>query len=80
MVDNFRHDLGDPYQQMTPELIHRQFIDAVQGRTQLRQDSIELSVYGFKQQRAVEALLTNSSEKLERANLTPASRGWATYN
>jgi hypothetical protein len=65
---------------MTPELIHRQFIDAVQGRIQLRQDSIELSVYGFKQQRAVEALLTNSSEKLERANLTPASRGWATYN
>ena len=54
---------------MTPELIHRQFIDAVQGRTQLRQDSIELSVYGFKQLRAVEALLTNSSEKLERANV-----------
>jgi Transposase DDE domain len=71
VVDNFRHDLGDAYQHMTPELIHREFIDGVQGRIQLRQDSIELSVYGFKHQRAVEALLTNSSDKLERANVNP---------
>jgi Transposase DDE domain len=32
VVDNFRHDLGAAYQKKTPELIHREFVDGVQGR------------------------------------------------
>lgn len=71
VVDNFRHDLGDAYQHMTPELIHREFIDGVQGRIQIRHGAIELSVYGFKHQNAVEAILTNASAKLERADVNP---------
>jgi len=71
VVDNFRHDLGDAYQHMTPELIHREFIDGVQGRIQLRHDAIELSVYGFKHQKVVEAILSNASGKLESANVNP---------
>ena len=34
VVDNFRHDLGAAYQKKTPELIHREFVDGVQGRVQ----------------------------------------------
>ena len=34
VVDNFRHDLGAADQKKTPELIHREFIDGVQGRVQ----------------------------------------------
>src|SRR5262245_65760825 len=37
VMDNFRHDLGPAYQPKTPELIHREFIDGVQGRVQLRE-------------------------------------------
>ena len=40
VVDNFRHDLGPAYQKKTPELIHREFVDGVQGRVQLRRDII----------------------------------------
>src|SRR5207248_6125633 len=48
VVDNFRHDLGPPYQKKTPALIHREFVDGVQGRVQLRRDIIEVRVYGFE--------------------------------
>ena len=34
VVDNFRHDLGPAYQKKTPQLIHREFVDGVQGRVQ----------------------------------------------
>ncbi len=34
VVDNFRHDVGPAYQKKTPELIHREFVDGVQGRVQ----------------------------------------------
>jgi hypothetical protein len=34
VMDTFRHDLGAASQPKTPELIHREFIDGVQGRVQ----------------------------------------------
>ena len=34
VVDNFRHDLGPAYQKKTPQLIHQEFVDGVQGRVQ----------------------------------------------
>jgi hypothetical protein len=34
VMDNFRHDLGPAYQPKTPELIHRECIDGVQGSVQ----------------------------------------------
>ena len=48
VVDNFRHDLGPAYRNKTPDLIHREFVDGVQGRVQLRGDIIEVGVYGFR--------------------------------
>jgi len=71
VVDNFRHDLGPAYQNKTPELIHREFIDGVQGRVQLRRNMIEVSIYGFEHEIAAAAILTNLDTKLERAGVDP---------
>jgi hypothetical protein len=71
VMDNFRHDLGAAYQQKTPELIHREFIDGVQGRVQLRGNLIEVSLYGFEHEAAAAAILTNLDTKLESAGVDP---------
>jgi Transposase DDE domain len=71
VIDNFRHDLGPAYQNKTPELIHREFIDGVQGRVQLRGNLIEVSIYGFEHAAAAAALLTNLETKLENAGVDP---------
>jgi len=71
VMDNFRYDLGHPYRTHTPELIHREFVDGIQGRIQLRTDVIEISVYGFQHQAAVESILTNADKKLEQADVDP---------
>jgi hypothetical protein len=71
VMDNFRYDLGHPYRSHTPELIHREFVDGIQGRVQLRNDILEISVYGFQHQAAVESILTNSDKKLEQVNFDP---------
>ncbi len=71
VMDNFRHDLGPAYQHKTPELIHREFIDGVQGRVQLRGNIIEVSVYGFEHETAAAAILTNLDTKLENAGVDP---------
>jgi len=52
VMDNFRHDLGPAYQKKTPELIHREFVDGVQGRVQGRGTIIEVNIYGFEQEAA----------------------------
>jgi hypothetical protein len=71
VVDNFRHDLGPAYQKKTPELIHREFVDGVQGRVQLRGNVIEVSIYGFEHEAAAAAILTNLDTKLENAGVDP---------
>jgi hypothetical protein len=71
VVDNFRHDLGPAYQHKTPELIHREFIDGVQGRVQLRGNLIEVSIYGFEHEAAAAAILANLDTKLEKAGVDP---------
>lgn len=71
VVDNFRHDLGAAYQKNTPELIHREFIDGVQGRVQLRGKVIEVSIYGFEHEAAAAAILANLDTKLEKAGVDP---------
>ncbi|MDO8754588.1 MAG: transposase, partial [Anaerolineales bacterium] len=64
VMDNFRYDLGHDYRNKTPELIHREFVDGIQGRVQLRSDVIEVNVYGFQHQAAAESILTNVDAKL----------------
>lgn len=71
VMDNFRHDLGRPYQHQTPELIHREFIDGVQGRVQLRGSIIEVRIYGFEHETAAAAILTHLDTKLENAGVDP---------
>ena len=71
VVDNFRHDLGPAHQNKTPELIHREFVDGIQGGVQLRGDVIEVNVYGFEHQDAAAAILTNLDSKLEHAGVDP---------
>jgi hypothetical protein len=71
VVDNFRHDLGPAYQHKTPELIHREFIDGVQGRVQARGNIIEVRIYGFEHEAAAAAILTNLDAKLENAGVDP---------
>lgn len=71
LVDNFRHDLGSDYRHRTPQRIHREFIDGVQGRIQLRGAFIEVSVYGFEHEAAAAAILTNLDAKLEHAGVDP---------
>jgi len=71
VVDNFRHDLGPAYQKKTPELIHREFIDGVQGRVQLRGNIIEVHIYGFEHETAAAAILTNLETNLENAGVDP---------
>ncbi len=70
-LDNFRHDLGPGYNSKTPEIIHREFVDGVQGRVQLRGNVITLSIYGFEHQAAVAAILTNLNGKLLHAKIDP---------
>jgi len=70
-LDNFRHDLGPVYNSKTPEMIHREFIDGVQGRVQLRGNVITLNIYGFEHQAAAASILTNLDGKLLRANIDP---------
>jgi hypothetical protein len=69
VIDNFRHDLGPTHRNKTPELIHREFVDGIQGRIQLRGDVITVNVYGFAQQKAAAELLTNLDAKLEHAGV-----------
>jgi Transposase DDE domain len=71
VVDNFRHDLGAAYQKKTPELIHREFVDGVQGRVQLRGNTIEVSIYGFEHETAAAAILTHLDAKLETSGVDP---------
>jgi hypothetical protein len=71
VLDHFRHDLGAAYQQQTPALIHREFIDGVQGRVQVRGNLIAGSLYGFEHEAAAAAILTNLDTKLESAGVAP---------
>ncbi len=70
-LDNFRHDLGPRYKSKTPEMIHREFINGVQGRVQLRGNVITVNVYGFEHQAAAASILTNLDGKLSRAKIDP---------
>ena len=70
-LDNLRKDLGAAYRNKTPRLIHREFIDGVQGTVQLRRDTIEVSVYGFEHQRAAAKTLTDYDAKLEAKGIDP---------
>jgi len=71
VVDNFRHDLGADYKTKSPDLIHREFIDGVQGRVQLRGNVITVTIYGFKHQAAAASILNNLNDKLSRTNTDP---------
>jgi hypothetical protein len=70
-VDNFRQALGAAYQKKTPELIHREFVDGVQGRGQLRGNISEGSIYGLEHATAAAAILTKLDAKLATSGVDP---------
>src|SRR3989442_1864188 len=71
VVDNFRHDLGPAYQKKTPELIHREFVDGVQGRVQVHGNIIEGSIYGVEDEAAAPAIPTHLDTKIEKTGGDP---------
>jgi len=71
LVDNFRNDLGADYASKTPETIFNEFINGVQGRIELKNDTIVVHVYNFKHERAVASIMNNLNAKLLKANVDP---------
>ena len=66
-----RHDLGATYQKKTPDLIHREFVNGVQGRVQLCGNIIDVIIYGFEHEAAAAAILTNLETQLANAGVDP---------
>jgi len=71
LIDNFRMNLGSPFARMTPELIHRHFIQGVQGKVQLKKEQIHIDIYGFRHQAVVRNIFTNLEEKLVAQQIDP---------
>ena len=71
VMDNFRHDLGATYQKKTPDLIHREFVNGVQGRVQLCGHILDGIIDGFEHAAAAAAILTNLETKLAKAGVDP---------
>jgi hypothetical protein len=71
VMDNCRHDLGAPSQQKTPDLLHREFVNGVQGRGQLCGNLIDVIIDGFEHAAAAAAILTNLDTTLENAGVDP---------
>jgi hypothetical protein len=68
-MDTCRHDLGPASQHTTPDLIHRECIDGVQGRVQGRGTLIEVSLAGFEHTAAAAAILTHLETTLDNAGV-----------
>ena len=56
---------------MKPELIHRHFINGVQGKVQLKKGRLQVDIYGFKHRAVVERLFTNLEQKLIARGMDP---------
>ncbi|MHB8280643.1 MAG: hypothetical protein ACYDIA_23815 [Candidatus Humimicrobiaceae bacterium] len=69
VLHNFRYDLGSKYSHNTQDLIYREFVDGVQGRVQLKGDTIIVNIYGFEHEHAATLILTNLKAKLKKANV-----------
>ncbi len=71
LVDNFRKNLPSPFSTMKPESIHREFIQGVQGKVQLKKDKLQVDIYGFQHRELVASLFGNLEEKLIAKNVDP---------
>ena len=66
-----RHDLGLASRHKTPELLHREWVDGVQGRGQGRGNLIAVPSEGCEPEAAAAAILTNLETKLATAGVDP---------
>jgi len=71
VLDNFRHDLGPDFRNKTPKTIYRDFINGVQGRIQLRGNTIEVRIYGFQHDAVVSSLMSDLDDQLKCADVEP---------
>lgn len=71
LVDNFRKSLPAPFSSMKPETIHRHFISGVQGKVQLKDNRLNIDVYGFRHRHVVAPLFEGLEKKLLDRNIDP---------
>lgn len=71
LMDNFRMNLGSQFSKMTPELIHRHFIQGVQGKVQLKKEQIHIDIYGFRHQAVIRRIFTNLEDKMLAKGIDP---------
>src|SRR4030042_2469099 len=71
LIDHFRMNLGSPFAKMTPELIHRHFIQGVQGKVQLKKEQLHIDIYVFRHQAVVRNIFTNLEENLVAQQIDP---------
>jgi hypothetical protein len=47
LLDNFRRNLPSPFATMKPESIYQMFINGVQGKIQIKNNKLQIDIYGF---------------------------------
>ena len=71
MVDNFRINLPEPFSKMKPESIYQHFIQGVQGKVQLKNNKLQLDIYGFQHRDVIAPLFRNLEQKMIAKNIDP---------
>ncbi|MBW2148996.1 MAG: transposase [Deltaproteobacteria bacterium] len=71
LVDNFRKNLPKPFSNMKPESIYHNFIQAVQGKVQLKKDKLQVDIHGFQHRDVVAALFKGLEQKVIAQNIDP---------
>lgn len=71
LMDNFRTNIGSQFATMIPELIHRHFIQGVQGKVQRKKGQIHIDICGFRHQALLRSIFTNLEEKLLTKGIDP---------
>jgi hypothetical protein len=71
LIDNFRKSLPKPFSSMKPESIYQHFIQGVQGKVQIKKDTLQVDVYGFQHRDVVAPLFKQLGQKLVAHNIDP---------
>jgi hypothetical protein len=67
----FRTDLGGAFSRMQPQTLYQDFLRHVQGKVQLRNQEIEVTLYGHPQQEVLAPRFHCLKKKLEAKNIDP---------
>ena len=67
----FRSDLGGSFARMQPETLYQNFLRHVQGKIQLENHEIVVTLYGHPHQQVLVPRFDSLKEKLEAKNIDP---------